>query len=108
MVSPNVLEFTDQNFADQVLKSPIPVLAWFSATWSGPCKQIAPIIGQIADDYQGRIKVGKLDIDDSPETTKEYYVKTVPMCVVFRGGQKTGVQAGLTDRNTLLRLLGLG
>lgn len=105
MGSSNVREFTDQNFDAEVLHSDIPVLVDFSATWCGPCKQLAPIVARIADDYQGKVKVGKLDIDDAPETARKYGVRSVPTCVVFKGGQKVGVQAGLTNYDTLVRLL---
>ena len=105
--SANVHEFTDQNFEAEVLKSSVPVLVDFSATWCGPCKQLAPIVDKIADDFKGKIKVGKLDIDDAPETAKKYGVRSVPTVLVFNGGQKTGTQAGLTNRETLLKLLNL-
>ncbi len=108
MASPNVRIFTDRNFEDEVLKSPIPVLIHFAATWSGPCKQLAPIIEKIADDYAGKIKVGKLDIDSEPGMTATYGVRTVPTCMVFQGGRKVGTQAGRTNRETLLKLLGVG
>lgn len=105
--SANVKEFTDQNFDAEVLKSSVPVLVDFSATWCGPCKQLAPIVDKIADDFSGKIKVGKLDIDDAPETAKKYGVRSVPTVLVFNKGEKTGVQAGLTNRETILKLLGL-
>jgi thioredoxin 1 len=107
MASPNVHIFTDQNFEDEVLKSSMPVLIHFAATWCGPCKQLAPIIEWIADDYAGKINVGKLDIDDAPETARKYGVRSVPTCLVFQGGRKVGTQAGLTNRETLLKLLGV-
>ncbi|HSN98996.1 MAG TPA: thioredoxin domain-containing protein, partial [Candidatus Nanopelagicales bacterium] len=61
----NVLVFDEKNFESEVLKSDVPVLVDFTATWCGPCKQLAPIVEKIANDYQGKIKVGKLDIDDA-------------------------------------------
>lgn len=107
MASSNVHTFTDQNFENEVLRSSTPVLVSFSATWCGPCKALSPIVERIADDYVGKIKVGKLDIDDAPETAKKYSVRSVPTCVVFQGGQKVGIQAGLTNRDTLVKLLGV-
>jgi thioredoxin 1 len=105
MASAHILEFTDQNFEKEVLKSDIPVLVDFTATWCGPCKALAPIVDKIAADFQGKIKVGKVDIDDAPETAKKYGVKSVPTCMVFKGGQKSGMQAGLTTREKLVELL---
>ncbi len=94
MGSPNVLEFNDGNFNDQVLKSPLPVPVYSSAGWSGPCRQLAPIIGEIADDYQGKVKVGNLDIDISDATMSQYNVRRVPSCLVFKDGQVVGTKSG--------------
>ena len=68
--SPNVREATDRNFESEVLKSALPVLVNFSATWAGPSKALAPVVEKVADEYQGKIKVYKLDIDESPQTTQ--------------------------------------
>jgi thioredoxin 1 len=103
----NIVELSDQNFESEVLKANIPVLVDFTATWCGPCKALAPIVEQIADDYQGKAKVGKLDIDDAPEVTKKYGVKSVPTVIVFKDGQKVGQAVGLTSHANLLKLLGL-
>ncbi|WP_437722703.1 thioredoxin [Sorangium sp. So ce861] len=107
MASQNVHTLTDQNFDDEVLKSPVPVLVDFTATWCGPCKALAPIVDKIADEFQGRVKVAKLDIDGAPETTRKYGVRSVPTVMVFQGGQKTGTQVGLTSREKLIQLLGV-
>jgi len=105
--SPNVVEITDKDFEAQVLKSPLPVLVDFGATWCGPCKALAPIVGKIADDYQGKIKVVAVDIDDAPETAKRYGIRSVPTCIVFQGGEKKGQQVGLTSRENLIKLIGV-
>lgn len=107
MASQNVHTLTDQNFESEVLKSPVPVLVDFTATWCGPCRALAPIVDKIADDFQGKVKVAKLDIDNAPDTTRKYGVRSVPTVMVFQGGEKKGVQVGLTSRETLLRLLGV-
>lgn len=106
MASANVLTVDDSNFESEVLRSSVPVLVDFTATWCGPCKALAPIIDRIADDFAGKVKVAKLDIDDSPKTTSKYGVRSVPTCMVFQGGVKTGMQAGLTHREKLVQLLG--
>jgi len=107
MASKNVHEFTEQNFESEVLKSNVPVLVDFTATWCGPCKALAPIVDKIADDYQGRVKVGKLDIDANPNITAKYGIRSVPTVLVFEGGQKKASNAGLTTREKLLQLIGV-
>lgn len=105
--SRNVFEISDRDFEQEVLKSNALVLVNFSATWCGPCKALNPVIDKIADDYEGKIKVTKLDIDDSPETTTKYNVRSVPTVILFRGGEKKGQVVGLTTRDNLIRLAGL-
>ena len=105
--NPNVHAFTDQNFESEVLKSDVPVLVDFTATWCGPCKALAPIVEKIADDFAGKIKVGKLDIDDAPNMARKYGVRSVPTVMIFHGGEKKGQQVGLTSRDKLVQLLGV-
>lgn len=81
------------------------MLVHFSAAWNGPCKQLQPIIDKIADDYQGKIKVGVLDIDESLETSKKYGITSVPTCTLFEGGARRGMITGLTMREELIQLL---
>jgi len=107
MPSPNDLQFTDQNFQSEVINSNLPVLVEFSATWSEPCKVMVPILDRIADDYLGKVKVGRLDIDVAPDIAQRYGVSSVPTFVVFNGGEKTGMLVGLRDREELLKLLGI-
>jgi thioredoxin 1 len=108
MGSINVHSFNDKNFEDEVLKSDVPVLVDFTATWCGPCRQLAPIVEKLADEFQGKVKVGKLDIDDAPEITKKYGVRSVPTVMVFQGGEKKGTQVGLANREKLVKLLNIG
>ena len=107
MAGKNVLEFTDGNFESEVLKSDVPVLVDFTATWCGPCKALAPIVEKVADELQGKVKVGKLDIDANGEITKKYGVRSVPTVLIFRGGEKVGQHVGLTTRDKLVTLLGV-
>lgn len=107
MASKNVQTFNQQNFESEVLKSDVPVLVDFTATWCGPCKALAPIVEKIADEFAGKVKVGKLDIDESPDVTARYGVRSVPTVIVFKGGQKSGQHVGLTNRDKLVALLGL-
>ena len=107
MAGKNVHSFTDQNFEQEVLKSDLPVLVDFTATWCGPCKALAPIVEKLADELAGKAKVGKLDVDDAPETARKYGVRGVPTVMVFKGGQKVGQNVGLTGRDKLVELLGV-
>ena len=105
--SGNLLAFTDSNFAQEVLQSDIPVMVDFTAVWCGPCKQLAPIVERLADELAGRVKVGKLDIDDSPNAPVQYGIRSVPTVMIFQGGKPVGQHVGLTNRERLLRLLAL-
>ncbi|WP_437925922.1 thioredoxin [Sorangium sp. So ce291] len=107
MASQNVHTLNDENFESEVLKSSVPVLVDFTATWCGPCKQLAPIVDKIADDFQGKVKVAKLDIDSAPAMTRKYGVRSVPTVIVFKDGEEAGKQVGLASREKLVKLLGL-
>ena len=89
MAGKNIHEFTPDNFDSEVLQSDLPVLVDFTATWCGPCKALAPIVEKIADEFEGKVKVGKLDIDASQPIAAKYKIRSVPTVMVFRGGQKT-------------------
>jgi thioredoxin 1 len=107
MASANVQHFTEQNFENDVLKSDVPVLVDFTATWCGPCQKLAPIVDKVADTFQGKVKVGKLDIDESPNLARKYGIRSVPTVIVFKGGTKTGSSLGVTRYDDLVKLLGL-
>lgn len=108
MAGKNVHEFTHANFDAEVLKSDLPVLVDFTATWCGPCQQLAPIVDKIADEFAGKLKVGKLDIDAARPVAEKYRIRSVPSLLVFRGGEKTAEHVGLATRDKLVKLLGLG
>jgi thioredoxin 1 len=103
----NVHAFTDTNFDTDVLKADEPVLVDFTATWCGPCKKLAPIVEALADEFAGKVRVGKCDIDEAPGTAAKYGVRSVPTVMVFKNGQKVGQHTGLTSRDKLVQLLGL-
>jgi thioredoxin 1 len=103
----NVMELTDDNFENEVLKSDVPVLVDFTATWCGPCKALAPVVHNLADEAGGKYKVVKVDIDDAAGTARKYRVMSVPTILVFQGGQVKGQHVGLTNKETLLKLLGV-
>ena len=80
------LEVTDATFEDEVLNSDIPVLVDFWAEWCGPCKMIAPIVNDISDEYEGRMKVAKVDVDANPQAPLKYGVRGIPTLLIFKGG----------------------
>ena len=92
MAGQHVLDFTDSNFDSEVAGSDLPVLVDFTATWCGPCKAITPVIDQLADEYAGRVKIGKMDIDANPGTPVKFHVRAVPTLILFKDGQQTGAR----------------
>ena len=107
MASKNVQSFNDANFDSDVLKSSVPVLVDFTATWCGPCKALAPIVEKVADEFSGQVRVGKCDIDDSPNVAAKYGIRSVPTVMVFKNGEKVAQHVGLTNREKLVQLLNL-
>lgn len=105
MAGKNVIELTDENFDTEVTSSPIPVLVDFTATWCGPCKMLSPIVEKIADENIGKYKVAKLDIDDAPKVTQRFGVRSVPTILIFKGGEKKGQHVGVTNKETLIKML---
>lgn len=105
MAGKNVQVFTAGNFDAEVLQSDLPVLVDFTATWCGPCKALAPIVEKIADENAGKVKVGKLDIDESPAIAQKYGIRSVPTVLVFKGGAKAGQHVGLTTHDKLVKLI---
>ncbi len=107
MASNKVQVFNDINFEAEVLKAGKPVLVDFTATWCGPCKALAPIVDQLADELDGQVVVGKLDIDDAPVTAGKYGVRGVPTLMVFKDGQRAAQHVGLTTKQKLKDLIDL-
>ncbi len=100
MASENVLEFTDDNFESDVLGSDTPVVVDFWAEWCMPCRMIAPTIDEIAEEYQGRVRVGKMDIDANRNAAAKY-VSAIPTVIVFKGGEIAKKFVGLTNKDAI-------
>jgi thioredoxin 1 len=101
MSSPNVKEFTDQNFKDQVLSSPLPVVVDFWAPWCGPCKMLTPIIDDLAQAYDGTVVFGKVNVDDNPQIASKYGVMNIPTILFFKAGNPIDQQVGLLAKPAL-------
>lgn len=101
MASENVLAFTDANFDREVLQSDVPVLVDFWATWCAPCKAIAPLIDAIATEYAGKIKVGKVNVDESQATPGKYGVRGIPTIILFKGGVVVEQIVGMVPKTQL-------
>ncbi len=105
MASENLSNFTDANFDADVLKSETPVLVDFWATWCAPCRAIAPVVEQLAKEYAGKLKVGKLNIDESPQIPTQYEVRSIPTLLVFKGGRVVGQLVGAVPKPKIDELI---
>ena len=95
MASDAMIEFTDDNFQSEALDSQLPVLVDFWAEWCQPCRMLAPTIEQVASKYEGRVKVGKLDVDGNRETALKYSIQSIPTVVLIKGGEVVNKFVGL-------------
>ena len=98
MAAENVQTFTDGNFDSSVLKAAEPVLVDFWAEWCGPCKRLGPAVDALATDYAGKVTIGKLNVDDNPDTTIKFNVRGIPALLLFKGGQVTDQIVGLRSK----------
>ena len=98
---------TKQNFETEALKSDIPVVVDFWASWCGPCKMLAPVIADIASEYAGKVKVGKVNVDDEPELANAFRVSSIPTVVLIKDGAVAATSIGFKPKERLLADLGL-
>ncbi len=98
-------EVTDSNFEQEVLKSAQPVLVDFWAEWCGPCRMIAPAVEQIASEYVGRARVGKLDVDKNMGVTSRYQIRSIPTLLIFKNGQIQEQLVGAQSKDVITRML---
>jgi thioredoxin 1 len=105
MAGANILTFKDSNFDTEVLKSEVPVLVDFWATWCGPCKMMAPTVDAVATEYAGKLKVGKVDVDESGGTAMRYNIQGIPTLLLFKGGRVVEMRVGAVGKAEVVKML---
>ncbi|MFK8027578.1 MAG: thioredoxin TrxA [Gammaproteobacteria bacterium] len=100
-MSDNITHITDTSFEQEVLQSDVPVLVDYWAEWCGPCKMIAPILDEIAADYEGKLKITKLNIDDNPATPPKFGIRGIPTLMIFKGGDVQSTKVGALSKSQL-------
>ncbi|HET7289653.1 MAG TPA: thioredoxin [Thermodesulfobacteriota bacterium] len=106
MAANGIIELSDTNFDAEVMKSDVPVLVDFWAPWCGPCRAIAPAVEEISSSYQGRIKVGKLNVDENQQTTMKFGIRSIPTLIVFKGGKAVEQIIGAVPKGEIERVVG--
>jgi thioredoxin 1 len=101
MSAANVVALTDKNFNEEVIKSAVPVLVDFWAEWCGPCKMIGPIIDEMATEYSGRIKIGKVNVDDQQQLAGQFKISSIPTLLIFKGGQVVEQMMGARSKRDI-------
>ena len=105
MAGQNILTFTDSTFDTDVLRSEVPVLVDFWAEWCGPCRQMAPTIELVSNEYSGKLKVGKLDVDNNGSTAMRYNIRSIPTLLLFKGGHVVDQRVGAIGKSEVLRMI---
>ena len=99
------INLNNQNFEEEVLKSELPVLVDFYATWCGPCKMIAPVISKIAEEYKGKVKVGKVNVDEENELAMKYQIQNIPTLILFKDGKPVNSLIGLNSKSEIENII---
>ncbi len=102
---PQPLHLTDSQFEDEVIKSDIPVLIDFWATWCGPCRMIAPIVEELANEYNGKAKICKLDVDNNQQTAMKFGIRSIPTILIFKGGEVVDTIIGAVPKHQIVAKL---
>ena len=100
-MSDNIVHVTDSNFEDEVVNTEGPVLVDYWADWCGPCKMIAPILDEVAQEYEGKLKIAKLNIDENPGTPPKYGIRGIPTLMLFKGGNVEATKVGAVSKSQL-------
>lgn len=100
------ITITTENFEEEVIKSDKPVLIDFWATWCGPCKMIAPTVEEIAEEYEGKIKVGKVNVDEEPDLTQSFGISSIPTLVLMKDGKPADMMVGLRTKEQIVEMFG--
>jgi thioredoxin 1 len=96
---------TDETFEQEVIESSVPVLVDFWAPWCGPCRMVAPVVDEIAEQYAGQVKVVKVNTDDNPSVASKYGIRSIPTLMIFKGGQRVDMVVGAVPKTTLASTL---
>ncbi len=107
MAGANTVVFTDQSFAEEVLNAKGAVMVDFWATWCGPCQMAGPVVDALADDYKGKVKIGKLDVDANQQTAAQFGVMSIPTVILFKDGKEVARKVGFAGRPMYEQLLGM-
>jgi len=99
------IHFTDENFNQEVLSSNVPVLVDFYADWCGPCKMLAPVIEALAEEFEGKVKVGKLNVDNAPDTAQAYGIMSIPTLLYFKNGEVVNKTIGVVAKSEIEQVL---
>ena len=105
MAGENTLTFTDAQFDTEVLKSEVPVLVDFWAEWCGPCRQMTPTVDALAQEYNGKVKIGKMNVDENMDTPGRYNIRGIPTLLLFKGGQVVDQKVGALGKTDVQKML---